>query len=172
MDRLITTMQTILSDTIKENVREIERDILGESFCYTALFPRDDSKGTEEDMSSFTAFKATTYSDSMYMHQAMQQPDRKEFMLAMVKEVADQLSNGNFSLLKREGVPRGSTILPCVWQMKRKRDIPTRKVKNHKARLNVDGSRMKQGIHYDKVYVPVAGWASIRMPFILIAING
>ena len=92
--------------------------------------------------------------------------------MAMVKEVTDQLSNGNFSLLKREDVPRGSTILPCVWQMKRKRDIQTRKIKKHKARLNVDGSRMKKGIHYDKVYAPVAGWASIRMLLILVAING
>ena len=44
-----------------------------------------------------------------------------------------------------------------VWQLKRKRDIKSGTIKNYKAHLNIDGSRMKQGIHhYDQSYVPVA----------------
>ena len=42
------------------------------------------------------AFKATADPDTMYHHQAMQQPDSAEFCKAMVKEVEDQLANGNF----------------------------------------------------------------------------
>ena len=120
-------------------MRETEGDIPGEIFCYQAMFPREGTKAAEQERDPITAFKASTNPDTMYMHQAMKQPDRKEFQVAMVKEVTEQLSNGNFSLIKIQDVPRGSTILPCVGQMKRKRDIKTRQIKKYKVRLNVDG---------------------------------
>ena len=56
--------------------------------------------------------------------------------------------------------------------MRRKRDIRTRKIKKWKARLNVDGSRMKQGVHYDQTYAPVASWKSIRLLLMLTIQNG
>ena len=43
---------------------------------------------------------------------------------------------------------------PHCWQMKRKRDIKSRKVKKWKARLNMDGSRTTKGVHYDQTYAP------------------
>eukprot|EP00980_Cylindrotheca_fusiformis_P026296 scaffold15755_cov65-Cylindrotheca_fusiformis.AAC.1 len=88
------------------------------------------------------------------MHQALKQPDAHEFRKAMQKEWDDQLGNGNFSLMRRSEVPEGATILPTVWQMRRKRDIKTREIKKYKARLNIDGSRMKYGQHYDQTYAP------------------
>ena len=36
-------------------------------------------------------------------------------------------------------------------------------VKNYKVRLSIDGSRMKQRIHYDHTYAPVVSWNSIRL---------
>jgi hypothetical protein len=57
----------------------------------------------------------------MYHHQAMKQPDAEEFRKAMKKEWNDQLQNGNFTM-HRSRVPEGATILPAVWQMRRKRD--------------------------------------------------
>ena len=65
----------------------------------------------------------------MCMHQAMKQPDKKQFVKAMKKEWQDQLDNGNFSVIHRKNVPQGATILPAVWQMKRKRCIKTRQIK-------------------------------------------
>ena len=56
--------------------------------------------------------------------------------------------------------------------MKRKRDIMTRQIKKYKARLNLDGSKMKQGQHYDQTYAPVATWNSIRTMLILAAYDG
>ena len=56
-------------------------------------------------------------------------------------------------------------------EMRRKRDIITRKIKKYKARLNVDGSRMKRGLHYEKLYAPVASYSSIRLLFIMILIH-
>ena len=55
--------------------------------------------------------------------------------------------------------------------MRRKRDIKTREIKKHKARLNFDGSRMEKGKHYDQTYAPVASWASIRLVLALVAAN-
>ena len=108
----------------------------------------------------------------MYMHEAMRQPDRKEFVKAMQKEVEDQMRNKNFSIVHIDDVPRDKVILPAVWQMKRKRGIKSRKVKKYKARLNIDGSRMVKGIHYDQTYVPIASWNSIRILLTLVATFG
>jgi hypothetical protein len=145
--------------------------IPGEIFTMAAMFPHNDSEGEANDFNPLYAYKATTDPDTMYMHQAMKQPDREKFREAMQKEMDDQLNNGNFSLIKRKDVPKDRIILPTVWQMKRKRDIKTQQIKKYKARLNIDGSRMKQGEHYDQTYAPVASWTSVRMILALAAIH-
>ena len=38
--------------------------------------------------------------------------------------------------------------------------------------MNIDGSRMKPGIHYNKTYSPVALWNSVRMLLTLTAVHG
>ena len=118
------------------------------------------------------AMKASTDPDTMYLHQALKQPDKRKFVEAMKKEVQDQMDNGNYTIVDRNDVPKGKIILPAVWQMRRKRDIKSQKVKKYKARLNIDGSRMKKGIHYDQTYSPVASWNSIRLILSLIAASG
>ena len=77
--------------------------------------------------------KATTDPDTMYLHEALREKDKKQFLDAMEKEVSDQLQNGNFTIMHKNNVPPNKTILPAVWQMKRKRDIHSRKVKKCKA---------------------------------------
>ena len=116
--------------------------------------------------------KAQCDPDTMYYHQAMQQPDRDEFKAAMTKEVEDQFSNGNFEIVLRKSVPKGSTILPAVWQMRRKRDIITGAIRKYKARLNIDGSRMKKGRDYDLTYAPVATWNAIRLVLTMVMLKG
>ena len=56
--------------------------------------------------------------------------------------------------------------------MRRKRDAKLGAIKKYKARLNVDGSRMRKGEHYDKTYSPVASWNSVRMLLTLTALHG
>jgi hypothetical protein len=107
----------------------------------------------------------------MYMHEALKQSDRKKFIRAMEKEWNDQYDNGNFSIIHKSKVPKDKTILPTVWQMKRKRDIKTRQIKKYKARLNIDGSRMKHGKDYDQTYAPVASWNSIRTLLTMTALH-
>lgn len=108
----------------------------------------------------------------MYLHGAMREPDHVEFLKAMQKEVDDQMDNGNYSTIRKDEVPKDATILPAVWQMKRKRDIKTREVKKYKARVNIDGSKMRYGVHYEQTYSPVASWMSIRLLLALTALHG
>jgi len=158
-------MQAMLAEIYEATVD----DVPGEIFCYKAMFP---AYAGEDEMDPLQVYKATADPDTMYMHQAMKQPDAAKFKEAMQKEWDDQLNNGNFSLIKRSEVPEGALVLPTVWQMKRKRDILTRAIKKYKARLNVDGSRMKKGLHYDQTYAPVAKWNSIRTMLIMSALHG
>ena len=99
----------------------------------------------------------------------MKEPDRAKFQQAMEKEVNDQYRNGNFTIIPRTEVPQGHEIFPAVWQMRRKRDIRSREVKKYKARLNLDGSRMKYGTDYEETYAPVTSWRSIRILLTLVA---
>ena len=60
-------------------------------------------------------------------------------------------------------------MLSSVWQMKRKRKPSTGEISKYKARMNVDGSKMVKGLHYEETYAPVVQWATIRF-FISMAI--
>jgi hypothetical protein len=153
----IEIMKAELSKTTVGNIE-------GELFSLQASFPTYAGLPEEDPI---YGYKATSDPDTMYHHQAMKQPDAEDFRKAMKKEWIDQLQNGNFTLIHRSKVPEGATILPAVWQMRRKRDIKTRGIKKYKARLNIDGSSMKQGVHYDQTYAPVASWDSIRTLLIM-----
>jgi len=88
-------------------------DCEGELFCIKALFL---------DAVIFTTSKDP---DTMYLHQAMKEPNKDEFIAAMVEEMDTQLKGGNFLLILRSKVLKGTTILPTVWQMKHKHQIQT-----------------------------------------------
>jgi len=156
--------QTLLAELSMATASDVE----GEIFCLEAMFPNYAGLPEQDPLS---IYKATSDPDTMYMHEAMKEPDADQFREAMQKEWDDQLNNGNFSVRPRTEVPEGATILPAVWQMKRKRNIKTRQIKKYKARLNIDGSRMKYGQHYDQTYAPVASWNSIRTLLIMSALH-
>ena len=156
--RRITPVDRFIPVMSAEIIADTEAGIEGEIFCLQALFPG----GTEYDgQHPLMAYKSTSDPDTMYLHEAMKQPDKVKFLQAMQKEVRDQRENGNFLIVSRKDIPEDVLILPAVWQMKRKRDIKTRRVKKYKARLNLDGSKMRKGEHYEESYSPVAKWNSI-----------
>ena len=101
------------------------------------------------------AFLASQQQDTMYYHQALKEPDRDEFIKAIVKEVNDHTERKHWELIPQEQVPKGERIVQSIWSMKRKRDIKTRKVYKHKARLTVHGGQQTHGINYWETYVPV-----------------
>jgi hypothetical protein len=151
-----------------ELVENTQSDVIGEIFAHQAMFPDHE----HDHIDPFLAYKAVSDPDTLYYHQAMKEPDRKEFESGMEKEIKDQFENGNFTVIRKSEVPDGHTILPAVWQMRRKRDARTGEIKKYKARLNIDGSRMKYGEHYNETYSPVASWNSVRMLLTMTAVHG
>ena len=93
----------------------------GEIFAYETMYLR--GSGLACLQCPLLTYKASTDPNTMYMHEAMREPDKVEFLKAMVKEVEDQMKNGNYSIVNENDVLKLSTILPAVWQMKRKCDI-------------------------------------------------
>ena len=105
----------------------------GEIFCYTALCPEGDMQSICQQLDPLYAFKSTADPDSMYRHEAMRQPDRDQFSEAMQKEYDSRLHEKVYSLERKSNVPKDGTILPTIWQLRRKRDIKTRAIKKYKA---------------------------------------
>ena len=87
----------------------------------------------------------------------------------MKKECKAHFKEGNYKLIRKEELPEGATLLSSVWQKKRKRKPSTGEISKYKARMNVDGSQMIKGLHYEETYAQVVQWATIRF-FITLAI--
>jgi len=107
------------------------------------------------------AYKAKTDPDTMYLHEALREPDCKEFMKAMEKEIHDQMAHGNFMIVHQSTVPEGATILPTVWAMQRKQKQDTGEIYKYKGCLNVDGSKQQKGVNYWETFAPVVTWPAI-----------
>lgn len=149
------------------NAELTQQEIQGEIFTFQAMFPRDDTL-RDEDLNPLLAYKAKADPDTLYLHEAQREDDWEQFAEAMDLEIRQQVDMGVYSVILLSQVPEGATVLPAVWQLRRKRDIRTGKIKKYKARCNIDGSRMKHGEHYDETYAPVAGWTSIRLLLALV----
>jgi hypothetical protein len=104
------------------------------------------------------ALKSVTDPDTLYLWQARKEPDFPKFMEAMQKEIDDHAKGGHWKIMKKSDVPSDATVLPAVWSMKHKRRIASREIYKWKARLNIDGSRQIQGVHYQDTYSPVVSW--------------
>jgi Reverse transcriptase (RNA-dependent DNA polymerase) len=102
----------------------------------------------------------------------MRQPDKKEFVQAMIDEVTTHTERGHWKIIPVKEVPLGIKILPAVWAMRRKRKIMSREVYKWKARLNVHGGKQMQGRDYWETYAAVLKWSSIRFFLVQALING
>jgi len=60
------------------------------------------------------SYLAKTDSDTMYLHQALQEPNRDQFIRAVIKEVKDHISKGHWDLVPVSKVPKGEKILDAV----------------------------------------------------------
>ena len=171
--RLTPAMESVITHNPEGAInpplsREDHNDANGEIFALSSLFP--DETDVDSDL-ALLALKAATDPDTLYFHEAIRQPDRAHFIEAMEKEISDNNQNDNFQLVHRSTIPTGCTVLPSVWQLRRKRHLDTGKIKKYKARINVDGSRMIKHKHYDQTYSPVASWAIIRLLMTIAAVH-
>ncbi len=63
------------------------------------------------------AFHAEMMGDTMYLQKALRQPDAKNFVQAVVKEINGHVDCDNWTLKKRSKVPEDVQIVPSVWSM-------------------------------------------------------
>jgi hypothetical protein len=115
----------------------------------------EDDYRIQDDMKDPVALMSPTDEDKMYYDQAMRSPDKQNFIEAIVKEVNDHITSKHWILIPRSKVPKGVKLLDSVWSMKRKRDIKTRKVYKHKARLNVHGGQQELAVVFFETFSPV-----------------
>ena len=103
-------------------------------------------------------FMASTDPDTMYYHEAMNQPDWEHFKESVQKEINDRESNHHWKDIHIEKVPNGMEILDMMWSMKSKRWIDTRKIYKWKLQLNIHGGQQEYGITYWDTYAPIINW--------------
>ncbi len=120
----------------------------------------------QEHMRIPIAFHAEIMGDMMYLQQVLKQPNAKEFVQAIIKEVNGHVDSNNWMLQKRRDVPEDVQIVPSVWSLQCKRDLTTNKVKSHKARLNLHSGKQVYGMNYFETYTPVVTWFAIRLMII------
>jgi hypothetical protein len=169
--RTAASEPAIVKRTRTRVIKRPERLIEVAYSSYYEVLHEDDYK-LQDEMSDPIAFLARTSDpDTMYFHQAIRQPDREEFIKAIIKEINDHIKHKHWVLVPREQVPKGMKILDSVWAMKRKRDLVTREVYKHKARLNVHGGQQQFGVNYFETYSPVVMWFSLRTLLTLSLLN-
>ncbi len=117
----------------------------------------------QECMRNPLAFHAKMMGDIMYFQQAMNQPDKQQFVEAVIKEVNGHVTNKHWALVKRDDVPEDVQIVPSVWSMRCKHDLTTNEIKLHKARLNLHGGKQVYGMNYYETYAPVVTWFAIQL---------
>ena len=104
--------------------------------------------------------------DTLTRSQMLKAPDKESFIAAEGTEL-DGLDKAHvFKLVKRSSLRPGTEYMRAVWSYKRKRRV-NGEVYKHKARICVDGSRQKPGIHYDAVFAPVVSWSTVRLVLFL-----
>jgi hypothetical protein len=72
----------------------------------------------QERMRNPIAFHAEMMGDIMYLNQALRQPDAKEFVKAVVKEINGHVENKHWELVSRDTVPDDAQIVPSVWSLR------------------------------------------------------
>ncbi len=95
----------------------------------------------QERMLNPIAFHAEMMGDIMYYDQELQQPDAKQFVNAIVKEVNGYVENKHWTLVKQKDVPKEAQVVPSIWAMQHKRGLTMNKVIKHKVRLNHYGEK-------------------------------
>ncbi len=71
----------------------------------------------QERMRNPIALHAEMMGDIMYLQQALNQPDAKKFVQAVIKEVKGHKDSNNWMLHKQSDVPEDVQIVPSVWSL-------------------------------------------------------
>ena len=80
-----------------ELIEQNQADMKGDTFFISVPYPRDNHLKDNP----YQYFKATSDPDTIYLHDAMKETDRKEFITVMVNEVTYQMYNWNYSIIPK-----------------------------------------------------------------------
>jgi hypothetical protein len=83
-------------------------------FCLQATCP---GKSLDEMKDSIMAREAASDPDTVHVHQATQELDKKQLVESVKKEARDQFESGNSTVMHESKLPKGAA---AAWQMKRK----------------------------------------------------
>ena len=125
---------------------EYDHHITGKIFCYTIQFPNQNVIINQRD--PLQAYKVRSDPDTMYLHKAIIS-DWPNCRLAIQRNTMIEwkvIVSLSFINLKSYGQ---SQYFQQSGNSNEKRDIKSGTIKKYKSCFNIDGSRMKQGIHYD-----------------------
>jgi ferredoxin-like protein FixX len=93
-------------------VEIIDQEIEGELFSFQAMFSQDDDSLMQDN--GLLAYKEKADPDTMYIHEALKEPDREKFIEAMEKEITQQVQRGVYSIIKKSKLPQGAmNCLQC-----------------------------------------------------------
>ncbi len=120
----------------------------------------------QERMRNPIAFHVEMMGDIMYLQQVLKQPNAKEFVRAVIKEVNRHVNSNNWMLQKQSKVSKDVQIIPSVWSLQHKCNLTTNKVESHKARLNLHGRKQLYRMNYFETYTPIVTWFAIRLMII------
>ena len=104
-------------------------------------------------------FASLQDNDTYTYREAMQQSDRRDFVVAMYKEIMDHHNRDHWKIVNRHSVGNPKTIL-AIWSFKRKR-LPNGVISKHKARLCAHGGIQQWGVNYWETLSPVVNWMSV-----------
>ncbi|KAK0593814.1 hypothetical protein LWI29_007828 [Acer saccharum] len=108
---------------------------------------------------------ADSVDDPLTFKNAMEDPNKEEWLKAMNLEIESMYSNSVWELV---GLPDGVKPIGCKWIYKRKRGVDG-KVETFKARLVAKGYTQKEGVNYEETFSPVAMFKSIRIFLSIVA---
>jgi hypothetical protein len=129
-----------LKSTMGETIKDMFHD------CHLEL---------QEGLRNPIAFHAVMMGGIMYLQQALRQPDAREVIQAVIKEVNGCVDCNSWTLKKRSEVPNDIQIAPSIWSLQRNCNLTTNKVKSNKARLILHGGKQVYGMNYFESYAPV-----------------
>jgi hypothetical protein len=111
-------------------------------------FFHDSHLQLQEQMRNPIVLHAEMMGAIMYLQQVLKQPNVKEFVQAVIKEVNGHLDCNNWTLQKQREVPEDVQIVLSVWALQCKCNLTTNKVKSHKARLYLHGGMQVYRMNY------------------------
>ena len=100
----------------------------------------------------------------------MKAPNSRELQKSIIKEVKNHIEQTHWWIIPREQGTKGEQVLPYIWEFKQKRNIKTKQVIKHKARLNIHCRKQRYPSNFFKMFSPAVNWFTVMMELVLFII--